>query len=232
VGGFNPAQPFTATSDMSGLYTTSRWLIFAVLLSAALTATSAELYKWTDSRGRVHYGDKPPDDAELGHKVYNQQGVEVGEVARALNNAERAESRRREQAAAEQARLEEERQLRDRVLLETFTTERDLLLARDDRVGAIDAAIALSSKHLGNWQGKLQRVNDHIEQMKTDGQVVPTLLIEERESLERKIAGGEEFTAQKMAERAELSTQFDADIARFRELKQEQARLAEELGRD
>ena len=39
-----------------------RCLIVAILLVAAPVA--AQVYKWTDSQGRVHYGDRPPDDAK------------------------------------------------------------------------------------------------------------------------------------------------------------------------
>ena len=43
--------------------TTKAWLL-AALLSGASTAT-AEVYKWVDEDGRVHFGDRPQaEDAE------------------------------------------------------------------------------------------------------------------------------------------------------------------------
>ena len=39
-----------------------RTLLIVVLLAAA--AASAQVYKWTDSTGKTHYGDRPPDDAK------------------------------------------------------------------------------------------------------------------------------------------------------------------------
>ena len=31
----------------------------------AVPATSGELYKWVDDQGKIHYGDKPPEGADL-----------------------------------------------------------------------------------------------------------------------------------------------------------------------
>jgi glutaredoxin len=39
-----------------------RYLVVVALLFAAPAA--AQVYKWTDPSGKVHYGDRPPDDAK------------------------------------------------------------------------------------------------------------------------------------------------------------------------
>jgi glutaredoxin len=42
-----------------------RLLATLALLAVALALPApAEVFKWTDSAGRVHYGDKPPEDAK------------------------------------------------------------------------------------------------------------------------------------------------------------------------
>ena len=35
-------------------------LLLALLLALAVPAASAQVYKWVDEKGRVHYGEKPP----------------------------------------------------------------------------------------------------------------------------------------------------------------------------
>ena len=40
-------------------------MITALCLAVACTSYAGELYKWVDDQGRVHYGDKPPDNANL-----------------------------------------------------------------------------------------------------------------------------------------------------------------------
>lgn len=59
-----------------------------ILLVLASLAAGAQLYKWTDSQGRVHYGDRPPEDAkkqELKIQVRSYDGpVEVTDWAAIL----------------------------------------------------------------------------------------------------------------------------------------------------
>ncbi len=37
-----------------------RLALFALFTLACCSAQAAEMYKWTDDKGRVHYSDKPP----------------------------------------------------------------------------------------------------------------------------------------------------------------------------
>jgi len=39
--------------------------LIALALLLPMSSGSAELYKWVDSKGTIHYGDKPPKKAEL-----------------------------------------------------------------------------------------------------------------------------------------------------------------------
>jgi glutaredoxin len=38
--------------------------ILALALAAAFLTAHAQVYKWTDPSGKVHYGDRPPDEAK------------------------------------------------------------------------------------------------------------------------------------------------------------------------
>ena len=47
---------------------TPKYFIFCLIslvLLMPMSSGSAELYKWVDSKGTIHYGDKPPKKAEL-----------------------------------------------------------------------------------------------------------------------------------------------------------------------
>lgn len=41
-----------------------RWMVFTLLLCATTLAPAADIYKWKDAQGRVHYGNNPADGAE------------------------------------------------------------------------------------------------------------------------------------------------------------------------
>lgn len=61
----------------------SRSRIIILALSTALlagTASAAEVYRWVDENGEVHYSETlPPDFEDQGHDVLDQQGIVRGE---------------------------------------------------------------------------------------------------------------------------------------------------------
>jgi hypothetical protein len=38
--------------------------ILAIAVLALASAAAADVFKWTDASGKVHYGDRPPEDAK------------------------------------------------------------------------------------------------------------------------------------------------------------------------
>jgi hypothetical protein len=67
----------------ANLKTTISASVGAVLLAATLwaaTVSAAEVYRWVDENGEVHYSESlPPDYKDSGHDVLNRQGMVVGE---------------------------------------------------------------------------------------------------------------------------------------------------------
>src|SRR5260221_7985806 len=84
-------------------------LLTATLAGAATRDPSAKLpvYKWTDEKGVVHYGDAvPPQYADQDKTVLNSQGVQVGTIpGRRTPEQQAAEAARRtaEERAAQTA---------------------------------------------------------------------------------------------------------------------------------
>jgi hypothetical protein len=87
-----------------------RHLLFCALLLPG--SAMAEIYRWIDEQGRVHFGQQPPAGAE--QVEVRPQVVEQDEATRErLERTERffdARQEEREQAAAEAAEREIERQ--------------------------------------------------------------------------------------------------------------------------
>jgi hypothetical protein len=119
----------------------------ALLLSASLTAgwrsgssAEAQLYRWIDDSGAVHYSDRlPPTQVEQGHTTLNREGVRTEIVAPAPTAEElkRVEELERAQAAAAQQAERDRRAALE--LLQRFRSVEDLLLTRDGKIAAIDA---------------------------------------------------------------------------------------------
>jgi hypothetical protein len=191
-------------------------------LLAAPTLLAAESkgvksYKWVDKNGVTHYGDMvPPEYATQGRSELNAQGVEVRQYPRQLSPAEA-------DVAQQQAADESRRRQHDSFLLTTYTKVSDIEQLRDERVALIDGqmdiargSIDVNQQRLADLQRRLssfrpyssnanaRRVPDQLAD-----EVVRTL--KERDSLRSGLASREK-------EKADLRAQFDADVARYKEL--------------
>lgn len=192
-----------------------------LILSGMAAGAQAAMNKWVDDKGQVHYGDEVPAEY-LNQKraVLNEQGV----VVKTFKSQEQLEKERQEQSAVDAARkaklIESKTQdLRDRVLLESFTTDRDIEIVRNDRVSAIDSQIQLAESNIKEGERKMTEVNSSIAAIEKSGRQVPENLFKQRESVSRQLENNYKYVETKQQERKELNRKFEEDTRRFRELK-------------
>lgn len=101
------------------MMTMRSWQTLAVLLLVLISASlTAEVYRWVDDQGRVHFSDRPPGDTAPGYgggregqpardpsQATPQVGIEAGRREKQQRLLRALESERKEkEAAAEQAR--------------------------------------------------------------------------------------------------------------------------------
>jgi len=137
---------------------------------------------------------------------------------------EMAEERRMQKLQAEKDKIAREQQRRDRVLLSTYTTERDLVVARDARIEAVDSQIQLSKSIIEDASRKLDATEKRITQLKAQNKNVPADLYSKMEREQRSLETHERVMAGHTEKRTKVSVQFDGYIKRFNELKAEQKR--------
>ena len=185
----------------------------------------ARLYKWTDSNGVVHYGDKiPPEYANLDRNVLNDQGVRVGFEEGEITEAERAVIAQREAALAEEQRARAESARRDRVLLETYLTVSDIEELRDRRLQLLESQIKVTELYVGNLRKRLVGLQDEASDFKpytarADAPQIPEFLALDISRTAASISLYEQTLARTRSDQRTLRHSFDEDIARFRELK-------------
>lgn len=196
-------------------------LSVSVLCTSPLQAAGTK--KWVDEHGQVHYGDRVPTQYLRGeHSVINEQGIEVRKNQAMKTEAElarEAELQKHKQAEERKRLIEVRKQaLRDRVLTDTFTTENDLLIARDARVEAVDSQIFLTETLIEHDQQRLNDVQSRIKSIEASGREAPENLHKEVISLTRQLENNTRFIEDRRNERQKIMDSFDADIKRFREL--------------
>ncbi|MDH5711214.1 MAG: DUF4124 domain-containing protein [Gammaproteobacteria bacterium] len=98
-----------------------RFFLFGLLLFTS--PAIAEIFKWVDQNGVVHYGDKPTSNSE-------QMDVQVKESSPAQSNESREERRQRIADALESDRLDRQKQ-RDQDKSESERKNRECVYAKD-----------------------------------------------------------------------------------------------------
>ncbi len=107
----------------------ARILFAAAAFAAFSLSAEARLYKWVDEKGETHYGEvMPPEYAGQNHIQFDDKGREVKPQEKKAAPQE---------AAVDPAAVEQKR--RDQALLNSYTTEQEIDLARDRNLQQINA---------------------------------------------------------------------------------------------
>jgi Domain of unknown function (DUF4124) len=198
-------------------------IIAAMMLIAAAAPAGAQesgrkLFKWTDDKGQVHYGDHVPDEyANQERHIFNKQGIEVEKVE--------AQKSPEQMAADEQKNNSvEERRRRDHNLVATFGSVEEIERLRDQRLGLLTDQIKVAVQFLEILHSRLDKLRTdsmHFKPYsdKAGAGKLPDLMAEDLARVGGDIHTQEDNLRQKRGEEADLRTQFSADIARYKELK-------------
>ena len=140
----------------------------------------------------------------------------------AKSEAELAARLKQETEQAALAELNKEQNKKDQVLLLTFSNEKEIGLARDDRIEVLDSVIQLINKSLLATQDTLGQLQTSAEQSYTSkSKEVPGGLAQKIEHFARKMELRGAQLDLKMIEKVKFNARYEADLARFRLLKAE-----------
>lgn len=204
----------------------------AVLISCAFSA-QAKMYRWVDENGQMHFGDKiPPKYLVKEHDELNEQGITTKHREAAKTPEQKAEEARLEKERKKAALIEKKKKQRDRVLLDTYTTERDLIVARDSRLDAVGSQIQLAETIIADSNKKIEGMEKQVTQIKASNREVPIDLYNRIDSEKQQIAVQSKVMENHVKRRDEISRQFNGYIERFKVLKAEQKAKRERLARE
>lgn len=185
---------------------------------AAQNTSDKPLYKWTDEKGVVHYGDSiPPQYAKQERHVLNRQGVEVQRLDGEKSDAQRAADAERERASMIAYH-------RDQRLIRSYVSVEQIEEIRDQRLDLIAGQVKVTSQYLETLEGRLKTLQTQAQFFKpysSNGSAdpMPDHLAEDLVRTVREIRLQQSNLAGKRAEEQALRNDFQADIDRYRELK-------------
>jgi hypothetical protein len=194
-------------------------LWMGIVAGSPVQAGTTAIKCWTNGEGVRECGNAVPAEyAQKGHTVYNDHGVQVGAQHRAKSAEELAEEERLAALKAEEKRKAEEVQRADRVLLETFGSEDDLILALDGKLSAIDGQIRLLESHIHKSEADLERRMVLVKSIEQRGQRPAAQILADIESTRGQIAAHQANIESKRREQDTIRRRFDQDLERFRKL--------------
>jgi hypothetical protein len=196
-------------------------LVLALALAggfAAAADSGRKLYKWVDEKGVVHYGDSiPPKYAKQERRVLNEHGVEVGKL-----DAEKTDAERK----ADDARLRvvTDAKQRDKILLTTYVSVKQIEQLRDQRLDLIESQIQVSDMYVANLQTRLNQLHARAQFFRpyssnSNAKSMPDQVAEDLVRTVNEIRVQRTNLAGKRSEQDTLRKEFQADIERYKELK-------------
>lgn len=191
----------------------------ALLVAVALPSHAA-IKCWKNSEGVRECGNAiPPEYAQQEAEVKDKFGLTIDKK----EAAKTMEELKVERAAAEQARLAaieaKKREALDRVLLDTFASEDDLVLTRDGQIAHLDSQIRLTESHIEKLRNNLDQMMERAAERERRGEAPGEEMLANIANVRGQIEENEAFIATKRQEQEDIRQRFAADIERFRELK-------------
>ena len=203
-----------------------------VLLSGSFSA-QAKMYKWVDDDSQVHFGDKVPEEYLVReHDELNDSGVVIKHMQAAKTAEQKVEERRIEYERKKAAILEKQKKQRDRVLLDTYTTERDLIVARDSRLEAVEAQIQLANSIITDSNNKIASMEQRVIAIHASNREVPLNLYQSIDNEKEQVTVQSKVKENHEKRRDEIAVQFNGYIKRFELLKAEKKAKRERIARD
>jgi hypothetical protein len=197
-------------------------LLLPMLLSGG-EALAERIFKWVDENGEIQYGDRvPPRYATKERSVIDDQGRTVKVYEAAKSPEEKAEAQALKKQQAEAKKLAEQQAVRDHSLLSTYSSEEDMLQARDGKMASVETLIQLTNSRLESMQKRLNELTNDAAEFERSGKKLPEGLVNQMKNIKEQIQHNEDYLKTKQVEKKEIANKFDEDIKRYRELKSDQ----------
>ena len=187
-------------------------LIFSV-------SAEAKLYKWVDDKGTTHYGEViPPEYADKDRDSISKSGLLDKRPEKVNPEALRAkEEAEQKKKADSQATMEQQR--RDSALLNTYSNENEIDMARDRSLVLIDARSESNKMLLISSQATLDGHKKEFDSRTKTGKKIPQSLLNDIAQTEARVSRFKAELIKSEEELAAVKARFDSEKTLYRKLK-------------
>ncbi len=186
------------------------------------TGAREAYYKCKDAKGQQQFGTSMPAACHgRDTDVLNDRGTVLRVIEGAGTRASRVE---REASEAEEQKKKDEQLQRDKVLIETYLSVAEIERLRDQRLDLLTAQLKAAEQHIATLRDRLLRLREQTARFKPysdkpNAAPMPDHLAEDLIGTVKSIAVDEQTIQIKRDEQTTMTTNFDRDIKRFKELK-------------
>lgn len=189
-------------------------LALALLLATAMpVALAADLYRWVDNKGNVHYTDRvPPEYMQNGYRVINKQGLTVTTIAPKKDDP----SLKKEEAESKT------QQERDRRLLTIYASAEEINAARDRKLAEIKSAISLRQESVALLEKQFREQTREAGDYEKQGEPVPETLRANINTTKKKITAHEEAIKQQQQQLLDAQKFYGEELEHYKKVTQAQ----------
>lgn len=186
----------------------------AALFAVVSLNAEAKLFKWIDKNGTTHYGETiPPEYADRDTKQ-----IEKGRVKDRQDGFDtKLKDASKTDPAIEKTAREAKR--RDEALVNTYSNEKEIDLARDRNLLQIEARINSYTTMLKSAQTTLDDLHRESDTLTKQGRKIPDELTNEIAEAEALVAKRQKDLNANQKEMEAVKARYEADKLRYRELK-------------
>ena len=189
-----------------------------MLLTGPLQAKTIKC--WINKNGIRECGRVvPPEYSQTRIEIINERGLVVDVIEAAKSPEDQAIENEREHLRKLREAERKERARLDSILLNTYTKERDLILARDNNLKAAQGQIDISKGNLRLLQNNLADLRKQAADQERAGRKPSEKLVEEISSLSDLVSKKKMHIEKKESDKQELEERYMQYLKRYRELK-------------
>ena len=183
-------------------------------------AAKKKLYCWTQNGQRTCADSLPPEAmAAAREEISVDSGMRTGEVQRALSDDERAAQAEAEALRRTEALAAETRRQTDQAMLTSFQTEEELRRVFTERVSLVDNSINTSRYNVTSLREGLVTLLRSAGERELSGKPVPEKIATDIRVRHAQLRDHTALQASFERQRAELDTEIEQILQRYRELK-------------
>jgi hypothetical protein len=191
---------------------------FVIAIAALPLAAQAQSYRCTGKDGKKYYGQAVPPQC-LGQPVeqLNAQGLVVKRYDAAASAAEREKKVAEEEERKKREAVSKEEGRRNRALLATYTSEKDIEQARARALKDNEAAVKDIERRIGGLRKRQEEIKKEMDFFQGKNKP-PAKLAQDMQSAEFDIKTQQELMATKQREVATINQRYDEDKKRYIDL--------------